>query len=138
MVQILFADDKAFLEWANNLDLAAKIALRVTLKVVGGTPDLKKLPVKLVKQLHSDICELRIGKTLKEALNTVSAQKPESLGALSDPVLLRVFVAELRVKSLLVLSGYDKGADRSPSKQKLEIDKSIEILHAWRLQNDVF
>jgi hypothetical protein len=138
VVEILFADEKAFLAWANDLDLAAQIALRATLTLVGETHNTRLLPGKLVKQLHSGVCELRIGKTLKEALSTVSAQKPESLSALSERVLLRVFFAEISNESLVVLWGYDKGADRSPAKQQVEIGKSIEIHRAWLLQNDVF
>jgi len=138
MVEILFADEKAFIAWTNDLDLAAQIALRATLTLVGETNDIRHLPGKLVKQLHSGVGELRIGKTLKEALRTASAQKPETLSALPGHVLLRVFFAEISIESLLVLSGYDKGADRSPTKQQAEICKSVEIHRAWLLQNDVF
>jgi len=138
MVEILFADEKAFLAWANDLDLAAQIALRETLTLVGENNDIRHLPSKLVKQLHSGVGELRIGKTLKEALKTSSAQKPESLSALPGLILLRVFFAEISNESLLVLSGYDKGDDRSPTKQQAETCKSVEIHRAWLLQNDVF
>ena len=138
MVEILFADEKAFLAWANDLDLAAQIALRATLTLVGETNDIRHLPRKLIKQLHSGLGELRIGKTLKEALKTASAEKPKSLSAVPGLILLRVFFAEFSNESLLVLSGYDKGADPSPRKQQAEIGKSVEIHRAWLLQNDVF
>ena len=138
MVEILFADEKAFLAWANDLDLAAQIALRATLTLVGETNDIRHLPGKLVKQLHSGVGELRIGKTLKEALKTASAEKPKSLSAVPGLILPRLFFAELSNESMLVLSGYDKASDRSRAKQQVEIGKSVEIHRAWLLQNDVF
>ena len=135
--QIVFADEKAFLEWTDGLDLSAQIALSFTLNVIGDTNDIRSLARKLIKELHSGICQVRIGKTLKEALNTVRAEKPKSLAGLSDLVLLRVFFAEIGDASLLVLSAYDKRSDRSNTRQSTEIGKALDNLHGWLLQNDV-
>jgi len=138
VAKLIFANQERFLRWASTLDPQSEIALNESLRYVATVSDLDALPVGFYKELYAGIGELRIGKTLEQALKVIGRPAAQFTNARALKVLLRVFVSKLPSVNLLILSGYDKQQNIGSAYQKSEIAEAIEMLRNWLLRNDVF
>lgn len=103
-----------------------------------------------LKPLGQDICNGEWGKALGEGLfefrvrRSLSAiysaagldetEFPDDIKTPHREVLLRVFCTFHGSKIVLILSGYDKRRDPSPSRQQREIKKARSLLKRWKEQ----
>ncbi|MGB7159902.1 MAG: hypothetical protein WBD40_17685 [Tepidisphaeraceae bacterium] len=84
------------------------------------------------KQLGDGLFEFRLRHDAAEILRSVSKPfRPEASG---ERILLRVFCHAYGDRIVLLLGGYDKGADPSPKRQQREIADARKRLKNFRRQ----
>lgn len=86
-----------------------------------------------LKPLKDGLYEFRVRSTAAEIVRMyadVGRVPPDD----TETILLRVFVAFHGNRVVLLLDGYDKGADPSPKRQQREITAARKLLTAWRAQ----
>lgn len=76
------------------------------------------------------VCATDYGKQLGKGLFEFRLRR--SVGAAEERILLRVFCHAYGNKVVLLLGGYDKGADPSPRRQNEEIAVARRRLAEWR------
>ena len=125
---------KPVLDWIKN-DLSAEQraalgkAMQHTLQVLG----VGVCATQFGKQLGDGLCEFRLRYRLAELLHRFEGRDP---GPRSSPeeILLRVFFHAHGDRIVLLLHGYDKGADPSPRRQQREIGEARRRVRAFRDQ----
>jgi hypothetical protein len=73
------------------------------------------------KQLGGGLCEFRLRLDLAEVLHRFEGRDPAQASGRSEEVLLRVFFHAHGDRLVLLLHGYDKGADPTGRRQQREI-----------------
>lgn len=92
-----------------------------------------------------DVCATEYGRQLGEGLFEFRVRHDETVirgqspGSRSESkrrgdIVLRVFCHAYGEKVILLLGGYDKGADASPRRQSREIEQSRKRLRSFRLR----
>jgi hypothetical protein len=84
------------------------------------------------KQLGDGLCEFRLRYNLVELLHRFEGRDPARASGRSEEVLLRVFFHAHGDRVVLLLHGYDKGADSSARRQQREIAEARRRLRAFR------
>lgn len=80
-----------------------------------------------LKALGGGLHEFRVRHDAEEVAHMFGGEPPR-VTAPSGPVLLRVFVHFYGSKVVLLLGGYDKGADPNERRQQREIDRARKLL----------
>lgn len=83
--------------------------------------------------LKQGLYEFRVRSTAAEIVRMygdAGHMRPED----AESILLRVFVAFHGNRVVLLLDGYDKGADPSPKRQQREIAVARKLLTDWKAQ----
>ena len=86
--------------------------------------------------ISKGLYEFRIRHSARQ-INSMYANAGESASADTEDILLRVFVTFYGDKIVLLLHGYDKGADVSEKRQTREIREAERRLRAWNQQQAV-
>lgn len=84
-----------------------------------------------LKALGDGLHEFRIRHTAAEIVRMFGDDEPESASR-REAVLLRVFVHFYGTKVVLLLGGYDKGADSKPKRQEREIARARKLLTQFK------
>lgn len=127
------ADGRApFEEWANDLSEYQQAVLFAAIQKV-----LKRLGMDICgsewgKPLGDGLFEFRIRQSLNAIFGWGEASKPAPQQGGDAPVLLRVFVTFYGSQVVLLLGGYDKGADTSARRQQKEIRRAKRELAAFK------
>ena len=125
---------KPVLEWIRGeLTREQRAALGKAMQHVLGTMGIGVCGTQFGKQLGDGLCEFRLRYNLAELRHrfegTVApADAPDS----PEEILLRVFFHAYGDKIVLLLHGYDKGADPSKRRQQREIAEARRRLSAFR------
>lgn len=84
------------------------------------------------KQLGDGLFEFRLRHDAAEILRSLG--KPARNETRSERILLRVFCHAYGDRIVLLLGGYDKGADPSPKRQQREIAEARKRLRQFRVR----
>jgi hypothetical protein len=84
-----------------------------------------------LKALGDGLHEFRVRHDAAEIARMFGGDLPES-GSRREAVLLRVFVHFYGTKIVLLLGGYDKGADPKPRRQQREIAQARKLLRQFK------
>ena len=126
------AGRKPVLEWIKS-DLSGEQraalgkAMQHTLQVLG----VGVCATQFGKQLGDGLCEFRLRYDLAELVSRFEG-RPASDETSPEQILLRVFFHAYGDKIVLLLHGYDKGADPSPRRQQREIAEARKRLRAFK------
>jgi hypothetical protein len=121
------------LEWIRN-DLtpeqraALGKAMQHTLQVLG----VGVCATQFGRQLGEGLCEFRLRYNLAELVHRFEGSQPQASGRSSEEILLRVFFHVHGERVILLLHGYDKGADSSARRQQREIAEARRRLRDFR------
>jgi hypothetical protein len=121
------------LDWIKN-DLtdeqraALGKAMQHTLQVLGAGV----CATQFGKQLGEGLCEFRLRYNLAELLHRFEGRDPEKERTSPEEILLRVFFHAHGDRVVLLLHGYDKGADSSARRHQREIAEARRRLRAYR------
>lgn len=124
---------KPVLDWIKH-DLSAEhraalgTGMRHTLQVLG----VGVCATQFGKQLGEGLCEFRLRYDLAELRHRFEGRDPDPQSGTSEEVLLRVFFHAHGDRVVLLLHGYDKGADPSTRRQQREIAEARRRLRAFR------
>jgi hypothetical protein len=124
---------KPVLDWLKN-DLsdeqraALGKAMQHSLQVLG----VGVCATQFGKQLGGGLCEFRLRYNLAELLHRFEGRDPAQASGRSEEVLLRVFFHAHGDRLVLLLHGYDKGADPTGRRQQREIAEARRRLRAFR------
>jgi hypothetical protein len=88
------------------------------------------------KQLGDGLFEFRIRHSAAEIEHMFSAPRPAEQPAKGQKVVLRVFCHAYGAKVVLLLNGYDKGADPSGRRQNREIAVARQLLTEFKERSD--
>lgn len=105
---------------------AAGVALREILQVQG----INVCRSGFGRQLGSGLFEFRLRYDAEEILHRVD--KPARAVPKRERILLRVFCHAYGEQVILLLGGYDKGADPNPKRQQREIERARARLEDFR------
>lgn len=125
---------KPVLEWIRGeLSREQRVALGKAMQHVLATMGVGVCGTQFGKQLGDGLCEFRLRYNLAELRHrfegTIApADAPDS----PEEILLRVFFHAYGDKIVLLLHGYDKGADPSKRRQQREIAEARRRLSAFR------
>jgi hypothetical protein len=122
--EIVIYDDSSgrlpFFTWADRkLNESQFAALDVALEHVLAEQGMNLIGTNWLKPLGANLYEFRIRHTASQVVRNTSL--PVATNSNRDKILLRVFVTFPAVSQILILHGYDKGADDSRSRQQKEI-----------------
>jgi hypothetical protein len=113
-----------FVEGLSDLKFAAvDAAIRHVLAVRG----LELVQTEWLKALGQGLHEFRVRHDADEIARMFGG-RASGKSARREPVLLRVFVHFYGAKVVLLLGGYDKGADPKPRRQQREIAEARRLL----------
>lgn len=115
LFEIEFYEDetgtKPCLEWIRNLDVRSRRVLGTALR-------------EILQQQGVAVCGSSYGKQLGDGLFEFRLREKD--------LLFRVFCHAYGDQIVLLLSGYDKGADPSKRRQQREIEQARKRLAAWK------
>lgn len=117
--------------WIQDLGREKRLAVETALEHVLAVRGLDVVETEFGKALGKGLYEFRLRWTAREVAEKVGAVLVET-PAESESILLRVFFCTAGRKIILLLSGYDKGADASGRRQDAEIARARKYLTAWR------
>lgn len=117
--------------WLDDLD-EAHFAAWVAFVEVLLVPFGKDIPYRnWVKPLGEGLFELRIDQH-ERSLRSIFGSVDEAAATPKTPILLRAFCTFARRRVVIVVGGYDKGADPAKKRQQREIKRARRALDAWR------
>jgi phage-related protein len=102
---------KPVLDWIRELDQQQRRALGTAMR-------------EILQTLGVEVCGTPFGKQLGQGLFAFRLRQ--------EGLLLRVFCHAYGNRVILLLGGYDKGADPSPKRQATEIEEARRRLANWR------
>lgn len=121
--------------WANKLPADKAAALLAAVAHVLEPRGLTLASTKWLTPLGQGLYEFRVRHTAQEIEHMYAAFADEQAPAPKTPVLLRLFVHFYGKKIVLLLHGYDKGADDSAARQQKEIKEARKRLDEWKRRN---
>lgn len=119
----------------DGLDAVSAAALIAAVEHVLARNGIELARSEWLKALGEGLFEFRIRHDADEITAMFTAADPAALAALAlpaGPVLLRVFCTFYGNKVVLLLGGYDKGADDSAKRQQREIKAARKLLTEWQ------
>ncbi|MDA8296245.1 MAG: hypothetical protein M0004_06605 [Actinomycetota bacterium] len=138
-VEVFTADDgsEPCTTFAEELDDFTWVALDAAITHVLAVRGIELGRTEWLKPLGEGLHEFRVRHDAAEIANMFGGEDADdAANAVSPPraVLLRVFVHFYGDRVILLLSGYDKGADPSDKRQQREIARARKYLTAWHEQ----
>jgi hypothetical protein len=128
-----FANQTKFVRMVKKLSLTQQVLLRTFLEYLETAGTANLTTGEWTKSLGQGIFELRLGPSTTTVANkirgTISTTYPH------EKMLLRIYMVQPKAFLFLVLSGYNKLADTSKSRQQHEISTARKIYLAWRSSN---
>jgi hypothetical protein len=122
-------------EWLNDLSdvkyaaIEAAITHKLAVKGVGLSGSAWMTP------LGEGLYELRVRHSADEIRRMYeTAKRAPAASAVSEKILLRVFVSFYGDKNCILFSGYDKGRAPSAKRQQTEIAKARKLRTEWQLR----
>jgi hypothetical protein len=119
--------------WLDSLPVAKFAAIDAAIHHLLERQGLDLAGSSWLKPLKQGLYEFRVRSTAAEIVRMYGDAghvPPED----SENILLRVFVAFHGNRVVLLLDGYDKGADPSPKRQQREIAAARKLLTEWKAQ----
>ena len=123
-----------FSAFTDQLSDVAFAALDAALEHVLGLRGIDLAGTEWLKPLGQGLHEFRVRHSGPEIAHMFAGERADHIPRPGDSVLLRVFVHFHGRRIILLLSGYDKGADPSSRRQKREIAAARKSLTAWKQQ----
>jgi hypothetical protein len=117
-------------EWAERLSPTKKAAFLAAVEVVLTAQGINVASNEFGKALGGGLYELRIRQTATEIRQRVAGLPPDEVDSPPEAVLLRVFFCTAGRKIILLMSGYDKGANPSERRQNREIENARRLMRA--------
>lgn len=117
--------------WFDGLSVAKFAAIDAAIRHVLQPSGLDLAGTAWLKPLKNGLFEFRVRSTAAEIVRMYADAghvPPDDI----ERILLRVFVAFHGDRVVLLLDGYDKGADPSGKRQQREIAAARKLLTAWR------
>ena len=118
--------------WVNNLSGVQFAALDAAIKYVLEPQGLGLASGKWLTALGGGVYEFRIRHSVSKIERMYAATTAVQPPAKREPVLLRLFVHFYGQRIILLLHGYDKGADDSPRRQQKQIKEAARRLGEWK------
>jgi hypothetical protein len=131
----LYADDAGrspYQACIEDVDDASFSALEAAVEHVLTRHGIDLCKTEWMKPLGQGLYEFRVRHDAQE-IRARFGQRPQDSAA-REKILLRVFCHFYGDKVVLLLTGYDKGADPSPKRQQKEIAQARKHLTAWTEQ----
>jgi hypothetical protein len=120
-----------FLTWVDRkLTDSQFLALDAAINHVLAEQGLYLLETNWLKSLGNNLYEFRIRHSAGQILKNISSEISSKPG--QNKILLRIFVTFPQGSRILILHGYDKGADDSRSRQQREIATARARLAQWK------
>jgi putative component of toxin-antitoxin plasmid stabilization module len=123
-----------FSAFADQLRDVAFAALDAALEHVLGLRGIDLAGTEWLKPLGQGLHEFRVRHSSLEIAHMFAGESSDHIPKSGESVLLRVFVHFHGRRIILLLSGYDKGADPSGRRQQREIAAARKYLTAWEQQ----
>jgi hypothetical protein len=121
-----------FLTWADRkLNDSQFASLDAAISHVLAEQGAILLGTNWLKSLGGGLYEFRIRHTASQIVRNTSLSVTTSSNR--DKILLRVFVTFPEASQILILHGYDKGADDSRTRQQKEISIARARLKQWQI-----
>jgi len=131
---VIFEDSSGrqpFLTWADRkLNDSQFAALDAAISHVLAAQGAILLGTNWLKSLGGGLHEFRIRHTASQIVRNASLSVTTNSNR--DKILLRIFVTFPEASQILILHGYDKGADDSRSRQQKEIAIARTRLKQWQ------
>ena len=132
---VIFEDSSGrqpFLTWADRkLNDSQFAALDAAISHILAEQGAILLGTNWLKSLGDGLCEFRIRHTAPQIVRNASLSVTTNSNR--DKILLRIFVTFPETSQILILHGYDKGADDSRSRQQKEIAIARTRLKQWQI-----
>ena len=132
---VLFEDSSGrvpFLSWSDRkLNDSQFASLDAAISHVLAEQGAVLLGTNWLKSLGGGLHEFRIRHTASQIVRNTSLSVTTNSNR--DKILLRVFVTFPDASQILILHGYDKGADDSRTKQQKEISIARARLKQWQI-----
>jgi hypothetical protein len=132
---VLFEDSSGrvpFLSWSDRkLNDSQFASLDAAISHVLAEQGAVLLGTNWLKSLGGGLHEFRIRHTASQIVRNTSSSVTTNSNR--DKILLRVFVTFPDASQILILHGYDKGADDSRTKQQKEISIARARLKQWQI-----
>lgn len=123
--------------FVDDLDLYEQRLLHVCLQEVLAKQGHNVCGSQWGKNLTGGLYEFRVGQSMASVCGTAGIPVPDSYADKADRrPLLRVFFTVYGDRVVLLLGGYDKGADPSTKRQGKEIKRARKLLTAARAELD--
>jgi len=120
--------------WLDSLTDQQSAALRAAVTHVLEPEGLALASTAWLKPLREGLYEFRVRHSAHDIMSMYAAAG-DVPPATPEKILLRVFVHFHGQRVILLLHGYDKGADDSPRRQQREIAQARKRLGAWKRAN---
>lgn len=117
--------------FSDNLDEAARSALDAAVEYVLKPSGIDLAGTEWLKALGQGLYEFRVRHDADEIRSRFASEDP-TVAPKHASILLRVFCTFHGAKIVLLLSGYDKGADDSAKRQQREIAAARKLFTSWR------
>lgn len=133
----VFGADKGrepFSAFTDQLSDVAFAALDAALGHVLAVRGIDLVGTEWLKPLGQGLHEFRVRHSGLEIAHMFAGESADHIPRSGESVLLRVFVHFHGRRIILLLSGYDKGADPSSRRQRREIAAARKHLTAWKQQ----
>lgn len=118
---------RPYIAFVESLDIYSRRVLDVAVRTVLKVQGHEVCGSEWGKPLGKGLFEFRIRRPLSVLCHAAGIEVPAELRA-DRKVLLRVFFTVEGERVVLLLCGYDKGADPSPRRQDREIDRARKLL----------
>lgn len=120
--------------WLDSLDEVKQVAALRSLSLILGTMGLETCNTEYGKPLGQGLYEFRLRHDANEVMRRAGRlDLAAHFGIAADErVLLRVFFHPYGDRRILLLGGYDKGADSGERRQQQEISWARRRLSDWR------
>lgn len=132
---VIFEDSSGrlpFLTWADRkLNDSQFASMDAAISHVLAEQGAILLGTNWLKSLGGDLFEFRIRHTASQIVRNTSLSVTTSSNR--DKILLRLFVTFPEAPKILILHGYDKGADDSKTRQQKEISIARARLKQWQV-----
>jgi hypothetical protein len=119
-------------DWLRGLSAAKRHAAGAGLDVILGELGPAIAGTKYGKQLGRGLLEFRLAQTAEDVLGSAGRRARPIQADRGERILLRVFLHCHGDRVVLLLGGYDKGADPKGRRQQAEIETARARLADWQ------
>jgi hypothetical protein len=131
----VFEADDGTIPWerfVNELSVIRFAALQAAINRLLAVEGINLVRTEWLKALGGGLHEFRVRHTADEIAHLFGGSMPGPAGAGRERVLLRIFVHFHGNKVILLLGGYDKGADPKERRQQREIAQARRLLTQFK------